>query len=264
MRVKWFHNYPPSRSPLALCFLHPSLVAPSKLSTLLTTLLLAETDDFNLHLQCVYSLERGEARIDEELVLRLYSAGDPKRKLMIAQSAVTSRLRPKTFRQIFDPEYARTDLSIGQRRKLAWKLEPFLDRNPRQAPAYEQIILELARSQHQDLSLHGILVAARHAGVDADLLALFVRQLKSRSPYMRLNTVHAFRRLLDRLNQLPPEVRDYLRSDEFQQWAERLWREDPDKDVRKVSRRLRKTLRETFGPVRRPAPRPRRQPKSTA
>lgn len=225
-----------------------SAIRRPKRDTVITTVLLLDLDDRTLRIECLESIRRGTARIDEELVLSLYSAGDDKAKLAIARSVAVSRMSPCGFRKVFDPVYARSDLSVQQRRKLMWNLTFFLGLNPRQGRTYERIILELARSPRLDLSVCGIPLAARLAPIDADMLALFRRHLRSRSPDIRLTTLNAFRHLLERLEQLEPGLRDFIVSDAFRKRVVRMLRSDPDEYVRKGAWWLLRKLRETLPP----------------
>ena len=215
----------------------------AKRDTLLTTLLLLEIGDPELRTDCLESIRKGLARIDEKLVLGLYSTGDDEVKLAIARSLVTGRMRPRAFRRVFDPVYARADLSVQQRWDLVWNLEHFLYLNPRQGPAYERIVFELAHSPHLDLRVRGIPMAAQFERIDPTLLALFERALRSRSPHIRLTTINAFGHLVDRLNRIAPDIRDFIVSGTFRKTVTGMHQSDPNEDVRTGAWNLLKRLR---------------------
>lgn len=239
-------------SPLGTALIGALTILPaSKRDTLLTTLLLLDAGDPELRTHCLESVTRGSARIDGELVLSLYSAGDDEARLALACSVAISRMRPHAFRKIFDPVYARSDLTAKQRWNLAFSLGHFLEQNPHQRPAYEDILRDLARSPHFDVRVRGLQMAAQFARVDAELLALFKRRLKSRSPIIRLAAVAAFNLMVQRLDQLAPEIRGFIASDAFRDTATRLHRADPDEDVRWGASFVVRKLRKAFGPKRR-------------
>jgi hypothetical protein len=161
--------------PIAACMLDASSkLLSAKRDTALTTILLV-SDDLNLWGRCLDEVDRGSARIDEEFILALHAAGNHKVKLALASSSVSSRMKPRSFRRIFNSAYARSDLTVQERRELMWNLERFLLLNPAQARIYERTILKLARSPHVNLSIRGIPMAARFARVDASTLDLSAR-----------------------------------------------------------------------------------------
>lgn len=223
---------------------------PETRDTALTTLLLFDMDDPELKACCLDSIRQGLAHIDEELVLRLYSTGDDKTKLAIACSIAVSRMRPRAFRKVFDRTYARSDLTMQKRRELAWNLEHFLYLNPRQGRAYERIILELTESPHVDLRVRGIPLAAQFGRINDDMLAMFRRGLRARSPHIRLTTVNAFSHMVERLDQLPSRVRDFVTSAVFKDEVARMHKADPDEDVRTGSGHLLRRLRHSAKPTR--------------
>ena len=239
--------------PIAACLAKvlPRL-RPARRDLLLTALLLLGIDDRRLRTHCLDSLTRGAARIDEDLVLGLYSAGGKEAKLAIARSIVTSRLRPRAFRKIFHPMYARSDLSAQQRWELAWNLEHFLHLNPRQGPAYARMVLDLTQSRHLDLKIRGLSMAAQFERIDASLLTLFTRGFRSRSPRIRLASVNAFSHLVERLDELPSDIREVITSETFRRMVTLIRRADPDEDVRAGTGNLLKRLRRS-PPSKRPA-----------
>lgn len=240
----------------------PSIVNNTKRDTVLTTLLLIGIDDLKdlkLYRQCLDSIQQGSAHIDEELVFALYKAGDPKAQLAIARSVATSRMSPPAFRRIFDPVYARSDLSARQRCDLASNLHGFLRLNPGQGRAYERIALTLARSPHFDSRVQGIQIAAEFARVDSDFLDLVKHRLKSRHPITRLAAVAALHLMVNRLDQLAPEIREFITSDALRDMAARMRRSDPDYYVRWSSRDLHRKLLKRLGRRKRRASRSRRR-----
>jgi hypothetical protein len=212
-------------------------------ATVLTTLLLLDLDDLALRKQCLNNLDGKSAEVDEELVLGLSSAGDRKVKLALAGSAVVSRMRPRAFRQIFDDVYARSQLTWRERRELMWNLERFLILNPRQAPAYERIVLELAKSPHLELSVRGIPMAARFTRINPDTFNLLASKLKSRSEDLRGSALEGFYYLLERVDRLAPNVRKLITSDTFREQVARIQKSDPDDPVRHNARSVLRKLR---------------------
>lgn len=236
-----------------------STLRGSKRDTLVTMLLLLNVDDPNLRVHCLKCIRQGSVRIDEQLVLRLYSAGDDRAKLAIASSVAVGRMRPRAFRQVFDPVYARSDISGTQRAELVRNLGNFLYGNPRQSPAYERILLELVKSSHFDLRVLGIQLAGEFARVDADLLAVMEHRMNARFDITRVASTSAFNQMLNRVDQLDSKTRAFLSSDAFRKKVARMHETDPDEDVRTNTMYLLRKLDRAFGPAKRRAARSKRR-----
>jgi len=222
-----------------------------KRETVLTLLLLLDLQNLQLSKQGHALLREGKTRLDEDLVLALYAVGNLKAKLAIASSLVASHLSPPAFKVVFDPVYAREDLTLQQRQWLMISLEHFLAMHPEHALVYEAITLALAQSRYSALRVRGIPMAARFARFDHSLWILFNLRLRARSPDIRLTTLNAFRHLLDRLEELPVELRALVASDSLRKKVGQMLRWDPERYVRMGAFYLLRTYRERYGPQRR-------------
>lgn len=203
----------------------------TKRSTVLTAFLLA-SDERELWSRCIDEVDRGSVPLDDELGLALHAVGDRKLKLALASSVAASRMKPRAFRKLFDPTYGRSDLTVQERRELMWSLESFLILNPRQARPYVNTILELARSPHLDLCIRGIPMAARFTRVDAPMLELMQKTLKSRKAPLRGSALEGCYHLAGRLDEVARNARDFILSDAFQRQVLQMKRADPNEFVR--------------------------------
>jgi hypothetical protein len=223
-----------------------STMRSTKRHTLLTILSLA-SDDWELKSQCIQLIDQGAARIDEELVFALHSAGDRKVKLALASSLAVSRMLPRSFRKIFDETYRRPDLTVMERRELVWNLEVFLIQRPRQLRAYERTILDLLESPHPDLRVRALCMVGRMDRLAPSTLDLLARNLKSRIPSLRVNALEGFHELIERLDRLDSHVRSFVTSDVFRERVTQLRRSDPDANVRHNARAVLNALARAGG-----------------
>lgn len=196
------------------------------------TILLLVSEEPELIRECLQSIRDGQAKIDEELILTMYTAGDRATQLALARSAPVSRMSPSAFRKIFDEVYARSDLTGLERRDLVWSLDSFLLLNPRQRFIYEGTILDLLKSPHRELRLRALSMVGRLDHLTPATLNVLARNLKSRDSGLRLNALDGFHALFERFGRLDPHVRDFIASDSFRSQVARMRREDPDSHVR--------------------------------
>lgn len=203
----------------------------AKQSTVLTAFLLAAGDQ-ELWSRCIDELDRRSLPLDHEVILALNAVGSRKLMLALASSAAASRLKPRAFRRLFDAAYGRSDLTVQERRELMWSLESFLLLNSRQAPPYVNTILELARSPHLDLCIRGIPMAARFTRVDAPTLELLQKTLQSRKAPLRGSALEGCYHMVDRLNDVARNARDFILSDAFRRHVLQMKRADPNEFVR--------------------------------
>jgi hypothetical protein len=208
-----------------------SRLRADKRETVLTAILLA-SDEQEAWSRCIDELDRGSLHIDDEFLLALNAVGDRKLKLALASSVAASRMKPRGFRKLFDPTYERSDLTVRERRELMWSLESFLILNPRQAPAYANTILELARSPHLDLCIRGIPMAARFTRMDVSSLEMLLKTLKSRKAPLRGSALEGCYHLAERLDEVARNVRDFILSEAFRRQVLQMQRSDPDEFVR--------------------------------
>lgn len=238
----WVHRVRMQVKPLAAGLVQASSTMRStKRHTLLTILSLA-SDDWELRHRCLQLIDQGAARIDEELVFALHSAGDRKVKLALASSLAVSRMRPRSFRKIFDEAYRRPDLTVVERRELVWNLEVFLIQRPRQLRVYERIILDLLESPHPDLRVRALSMVGRMDPLAPSTLDLLGRNLESRTPSLRVNALEGFHELIERLDRLDSHVRSFVSSATFLERVTHLRRTDPDASVRHNARAVLKVL----------------------
>lgn len=238
--------------PLASFLIDTSaLVRGNKRNTIITTILLI-SESPELTSRCLQNTEGGAARIDEDLVLGLYAAGDRKIRLALARSPVLCRLPPRSFRKIFDEVYGRADLTVMERQSLTWQLDGFLRLNPRQALSFERTILELLRSPRLELRARALPLVGLLDQLDAPTLALLTRNLKARNPSLRVNALGGFHRLIERRGRLAPHVRDFLASAAFRAQVSELCRSDPDEMVRHNARSVLHALGRARGRAGRP------------
>lgn len=230
-------------------------VRSTKRSTLLTIFSLA-SENWELRRQCIELIDQGAAGIDEELIFALHLAGDRKVKLALASSLAVSRMTPRAFRQIFDEAYRRPDLTVKERRELVWNLEIFLIHRPRQLRAYERTILDLLKSPHPDLRVRALSMVGRMDRLAPSTLNLLARNLKSRTPSLRVNALEGFYEVIERLDRLDSHVRNFVTSVVFRDRVTQLRRSDPDANVRHNARAILNALARA-GSGRRPSRRKR-------
>jgi hypothetical protein len=245
-------------------FGEPPAVRGAKRNTALTAILLA-SDDPELTVPCLARVDKGEARIDENLVLNLYAAGNPEARLALAGSVAVGRMKPRAFRKIFDAVYARSDLTIQQRSELVWNLDCFLALNPRQFPAYAPTLLELLRSPSPYLRDRALSIAGGFNRLEPAALAILARHLRSRIPGLRVNALDGFFALIERFDDVAPHIRDFIVSEGFREQVARMQRTDPDEAVRHNAWAVLGQLRRTTGAATRPKSRakPPRPPRSS-
>ena len=231
--------------PVAKHLFASSVLRGAQGNAALTAILLA-ADDFELTSLCLKWVDEGSARIDERLVLNLYRACDRKGRLALASSVAASRMRPSAFRRVFDEVYARSDLTVQERRALIWNLECFLVLNPRHLMVYAAVIQTLLRSSSPSLRHRALSLAGRLNRLDSSALAILARHLRSRTPELRLNALDGFFQLVDRIDEVAPHIREFLSAEPFRAQVARMHQSDPDNAVRHnawaVLQRLRRTL----------------------
>lgn len=224
-----------------------SAISRAKRDTVLTTLLVASGEP-EVEQHCLEIIDQGMARVDEELISGLYSVGDRKAKLALACSLAASRMTPRTFRKIFDDVYGRSDLTVPERRKLAWNLEVFLNLNPPQFAAYERTILDLLKSPRHELRLRALALVGRMDRLAPGTLDLLARNLKSRNPSLRVNALQGFYELIERFDEVDLHVRDFVASNVFREQVTQLRRSDPDENVRHNANSVLRVLGRAGGP----------------
>ena len=187
--------------------------------------------------------EERSYRIDARLLADLYAACPRHLKLALAHTPAFSRLKPQAFTPLFRDAWRIKPMTTYQRRDLALTLEAFLNRNPRQAEHWRDIILSLLWSPAHELCLRGLYQAGYLDSLEPRELAR-IRQKLSASVHIRMNALNGLTLLMRRHRQVAPAVVEFITSDPIRQAAQRIQRTDPDRDARTCARYLLKAIRE--------------------
>ena len=209
--------------------------------TLLTAFVLSG-DDLDLVRRCLDLIDAGRGRVDSRLILALYEAGDDRMKVGLMSSGLVSRMPPRLFRRLFADVRSRLGPRDIRRQELAWFLNGFLHRHPKEIQRFEPEILDLLRNSRPELRGQGLLLAGKLSRLEDRDLAIVKRCLRAQA--FILNGLNLLHQWTEQFEALSAELQTFLESRELKALATDLGRTASDEHVRHNARCLLKGLRQ--------------------
>lgn len=181
--------------------------------------------------QAIDAVDSGTCRVDTKFFSDMYRSWPLRSKLELVRTPATFLLDPRTFRRFFLSVYR--GAKPIDKRDLAGTLGAFLARNPARTGEYQNIILELFRSQHTEQRMAGAyLVGSFLDDLSEADLQRFRRMLKRQSRGVRMNALLGLRLFLARHRFVSARVSNFCFSDEVKAIVEEIRKSDPNSDTR--------------------------------
>jgi len=184
-------------------------------------------------MQAQAGVESGRFSLDVRLFNDVYKACPATLRPRLLSSPPAKFLPPQDFERMFLQTYRQRGLSADDRARMAGTLEAFLSRHPRGAARYEREIIELLRSNVLVLALRGLsMTGAFLAHLGREDLSRIGKKLDSRNATLRYSALRALQRLLERREQVDPDVTAFCLSESVRRRVQRLAARDSDPDNR--------------------------------
>lgn len=183
-------------------------------------------------LQAIDAVDSGACRVDTKLFSDMYRSWPQRSKVELIRTPATYLLDPGTFRHVFLDVYRRARPT--DKRGLALTLNAFLARNPDRARDFQDVILELFRSQHTNLRMLGAYIAGSFLDdLSEPDLQRFRQMLKRPSRGVRPNALLGLRLLLARHRFVSARVANFCFSDEVKAIVEEIRQSAPESDIKR-------------------------------